>query len=34
MAEEASVKVLATLLGAHTLDGPSYVGPDGAPLPW
>lgn len=33
-AEEASVQVLATILAPHTLDGPSYVGPDGGPLPW
>jgi len=33
-AEEASVKVLATILKAHTLDGPLYVDPDGKPLPW
>ncbi|HKO90446.1 MAG TPA: SDR family NAD(P)-dependent oxidoreductase [Polyangiaceae bacterium] len=33
-AEEASVKVLATILAPHPLDEPMYVGPDGAPLPW
>jgi NAD(P)-dependent dehydrogenase (short-subunit alcohol dehydrogenase family) len=33
-AEEASVKVLQTILAPHTLDGPMYVNPDGNALPW
>ena len=33
-AEEACVKVLATILAPHTLAEPTYVGPDGTPLPW
>ncbi|HTV17704.1 MAG TPA: SDR family NAD(P)-dependent oxidoreductase [Polyangiaceae bacterium] len=33
-AEQASVKVLATILKPHRLDEAMYVGPDGAPLPW
>jgi NAD(P)-dependent dehydrogenase (short-subunit alcohol dehydrogenase family) len=33
-AEEASVQVLATILAPHTLDEPTYVGPDGTALPW
>jgi len=33
-AEQASVKVLATILKEHTLDAPLYVGPEGKPLPW
>jgi len=33
-AEEASVKVLATILKPHPLDAPMYVNPDGNALPW
>jgi NAD(P)-dependent dehydrogenase (short-subunit alcohol dehydrogenase family) len=33
-AEEASVKVLATILRPHTVGAPLYVNPDGNPLPW
>ncbi|MEO8178170.1 MAG: SDR family oxidoreductase [Deltaproteobacteria bacterium] len=33
-AEEASVKVLATILKSHPLDAPLYVNPDGNALPW
>lgn len=33
-AEEASVKVLATILKEHTLDAPLYVDPEGEPLAW
>jgi NAD(P)-dependent dehydrogenase (short-subunit alcohol dehydrogenase family) len=33
-AEEAAVKVLATILKSHTLDGPMYLDPEGKELPW
>jgi NAD(P)-dependent dehydrogenase (short-subunit alcohol dehydrogenase family) len=33
-AEEASVKVLQTILKPHSLGAPMYVNPDGDPLPW
>jgi NAD(P)-dependent dehydrogenase (short-subunit alcohol dehydrogenase family) len=33
-AEEAAVKVLATILKPHTLDGPMYLDPEGKELPW
>lgn len=33
-AEQAAVKVLATILKPHPLDAPQYVGPDGDALPW
>jgi NAD(P)-dependent dehydrogenase (short-subunit alcohol dehydrogenase family) len=33
-AEEASVKVLQTILKPHRVDEPMYVDPDGKPLPW
>jgi NAD(P)-dependent dehydrogenase (short-subunit alcohol dehydrogenase family) len=33
-AEQASVKVLATILKPHTPEAPLYVDPDGKPLPW
>ncbi len=33
-ADEASVKVLETILKRHGLDDPMYVGPDGGALPW
>lgn len=33
-AEEASVKVLETILKPHAIDGPMYLDPDGKPLPW
>jgi NAD(P)-dependent dehydrogenase (short-subunit alcohol dehydrogenase family) len=33
-AEEASVKVLQTILKPHRIDEPMYVNPDGKALPW
>jgi NAD(P)-dependent dehydrogenase (short-subunit alcohol dehydrogenase family) len=33
-AEEASVKVLETILKQHAVDAPLYVDPSGKPLPW
>ena len=33
-ADEASVRVLQTILKPQRLDEPMYVGPDGAALPW
>jgi NAD(P)-dependent dehydrogenase (short-subunit alcohol dehydrogenase family) len=33
-AEQAALKVLATILKPHTLDAPLYVDPDGKALPW
>ena len=33
-AEEAAVKVLATILKAHRIDEAMYVGPEGNALPW
>ena len=33
-AEEASVKVLQTILKPHAVDDAMYVGPDGTALPW
>jgi len=33
-AEQASVKVLQTILKAHRVEEPMYVDPDGKPLPW
>jgi NAD(P)-dependent dehydrogenase (short-subunit alcohol dehydrogenase family) len=33
-AEEASVKVLETILKPHAVEGPQYVDPVGKPLPW
>ncbi|MET0410144.1 MAG: SDR family NAD(P)-dependent oxidoreductase [Polyangiaceae bacterium] len=33
-AEQASVRVLETILKPHTLEGPTYLDLDGKPLPW